>query len=172
MLARLFSPTRERFCLLSKQLCTARLNSTVAQPATAGAAAAELELSDNTAATGIASCGEMESEPDMSRIFSVFPRASDISLDQLPGASNFGRKTYSVARSSTGNLPVYSEYKSGKVYTEVRKISGDIIQLRDDLQQRLPKIPRDSWTVIMQSKKLLIKGYYVREIKHVLSSTF
>ncbi|AGO12600.1 AaceriAER262Cp [[Ashbya] aceris (nom. inval.)] len=172
MLARLCLPTRRRLFPLSQQLCAARLNSTAAQATMADAAVPEMELPETTAPTGNTQEAEMGGQLDMSEFFSVFPRAADISLDQLPGASGFGRKTYSVARSSTGNLPVYSEYKSGKVYTEVRKISGDIIQLRNDLQQRLPKIPRDSWTVIMQSKKLLIKGYYVREIKHVLSSTF
>lgn len=105
--------------------------------------------------------------------FSVFPSINDVQIEQLVGASNFGKKTYFVERSTTGNLPVYLDYKNGnQVKTEIRRIHGDPIQLRNDLQERLPHIPKDSWKIIMQSKKIVIKGNVVADVKEVLSTTF
>lgn len=107
------------------------------------------------------------------RKFSVFPSIQDVEPSMLVGATNFGKSSYFIFRSETGNLPVYSEYKNGgKMVTEIRKISGDIIQLRNDLQAVLPQIPKSMWKIIIQSKKIVIGGNYVREVKHALSTTF
>ncbi|EJS44481.1 img2p [Saccharomyces arboricola H-6] len=104
----------------------------------------------------------------------IFPKLEDVKMDELIGGNNFGQKTYYVERSSTGNLPVYSAYKNGgnKTITEIRKIQGDIIQLRNDLQEQLPFIPKESWSVVMQSKKIIIKGNAVEAIKRVLTKRF
>ncbi|SSD58828.1 related to 54S ribosomal protein IMG2, mitochondrial [Saccharomycodes ludwigii] len=104
--------------------------------------------------------------------FKVFPKIEDISPSELVGGTKFGKKNYLVERSSTGNLPVYTEYKSMKCYTEIRKIRGNPIQLRDDLQERLPHIPKKQFKVILQSNKILIEGNYATDIKSVLSTTF
>lgn len=104
----------------------------------------------------------------------IFPRLEDVKMGELIGGGNFGQKTYHVERSSTGNLPVYSAYKNGgnKTITEIRKIQGDIIQLRNDLQEQLPLIPKESWSVVMQSKKIIIKGNAVEAVKRVLTQKF
>ncbi|CCC70040.1 hypothetical protein NCAS_0D04590 [Naumovozyma castellii] len=104
----------------------------------------------------------------------IFPRLTDIKASDLIGGSSFGSGNYFITRSSTGNLPVYSDYKAGgnKHVTEIRRIQGDIIQLRNDLQKKLPKIPLDNWKVLPQSKKIIIKGNVVMEIKQILSSSF
>ena len=104
----------------------------------------------------------------------IFPRLEDVKMDELIGNNNFGKKTYYVERSRTGNLPVYSAYKNGgnKIITEIRKIEGDIIQLRNDLQDQLPFIPKESWSVVMQSKKIIIKGNAVEAVKRVLTKKF
>lgn len=110
---------------------------------------------------------------DSHQSFTVFPSIENVKPEELVGGASFGFKTYFVERSSTGNLPVYSEYKrNGKVVTEIRKIQGDPIQLRNDLQERLPHISKKAFKVIMQSKKIVIEGDAVRDVKHVLSTTF
>lgn len=106
--------------------------------------------------------------------FSVFPRLQDVKPEDLIGTEVFGKGKYHVARSATGNLPVYTDFKSGgnKVVTEIRKISGDIVQLRNELQAELPQIPKESWKVIMQSKKIIIKGDEALTVKEVLQKKF
>lgn len=92
----------------------------------------------------------------------------------IVGHKSFGFGTYFVRRSVTGNLPVYTDFKAGgnKMVTEIRKIDGDIIQLRNDMQLDLPHIPKDSWKVVMQSKKIVVKGDFVRDLKRVLQKKF
>ncbi|AJQ33140.1 CDN_1a_G0006210.mRNA.1.CDS.1 [Saccharomyces cerevisiae] len=104
----------------------------------------------------------------------IFPKLEDVKMHELIGNNNFGKKTYYVERSRTGNLPVYSAYKNGgnKTITEIRKIEGDVIQLRNDLQEQLPFIPKKSWSVVMQSKKIIIKGNAVEAVKRVLTKKF
>lgn len=111
-------------------------------------------------------------EPDST--FSVFPRLQDVKPEELLGSESFGKGKYYVARSATGNLPVYTDYKAGgnKLVTEIRKISGDIIQLRNDLQAELPQFPKDTWKVVMQSKKIVIKGDAASSVKKVLQTKF
>lgn len=114
------------------------------------------------------------SETPSAAAFSVFPRIQDVRLDDLLGNESFEKGTYFVSRSSTGNLPVYSDFKAGgnKIVTEIRKIHGDIIQLRNDMQKELPSIPKESWKVVMQSKKIVIKGDFVRDVKNLLGQRF
>ncbi|CCK72069.1 mitochondrial 54S ribosomal protein mL49 KNAG_0I02850 [Huiozyma naganishii CBS 8797] len=102
----------------------------------------------------------------------LFPALNEVAQEDLITASDrFGKGTYFIERSETGNLPVYSDYKGGgnKVITEIRKIRGDAVQLRNDLQPLLPFIPLENWRVAMQSKKIIIKGDYVKQVKRVLS---
>ncbi|CCH61945.1 hypothetical protein TBLA_0F04120 [Henningerozyma blattae CBS 6284] len=103
-----------------------------------------------------------------------FPDMTNVQLDTIVGFSKFGKGSYFIERSSSGNLPVYSDIKGGgnKIVTQISKIKGDIIQLRNDLQNALPFIEKNRWTVLMQSKKIIVKGDYVREIKDVLTKRF
>lgn len=105
--------------------------------------------------------------------FSVFPRIEDVKPEELVGSTTFGKRTYFVERTSKGNLPVYTDMKnSNKIVTEVRRIRGDPVQLRNDLQERLPFIPKKFWKVHMQSKKIVIEGDATKYVKNILSSTF
>ncbi|CUS23376.1 LAQU0S09e03378g1_1 [Lachancea quebecensis] len=105
--------------------------------------------------------------------FSVFPRLQDVKPEELVGFAKFGVQSYFIERSATGNLPVYTDFKrGGKVVTEVRKIHGDPVQLRNDLQERLSHLPKDSFKVMMQAKKIIIEGDVVKQVKEVLSSKF
>ncbi|CAR21308.1 mitochondrial 54S ribosomal protein mL49 [Lachancea thermotolerans CBS 6340] len=105
--------------------------------------------------------------------FSVFPRLQDVKPEELVGFAKFGVQSYFIERSATGNLPVYTDFKrGGKVVTEIRKIHGDPVQLRNDLQARLSHLPKDSFKVMMQAKKIIIEGDVVRQVKEALSSKF
>ncbi|CDF91351.1 ZYBA0S11-00848g1_1 [Zygosaccharomyces bailii CLIB 213] len=105
--------------------------------------------------------------------FSVFPRIQDIQINELVGNNSFGEGKYFVQRSTTGNLPVYLDVKNGgSITTEVRKVEGDVVKLRDDLQEQLPHIPKKSWKCILQSNKIVIKGDVVKDLKRVLAETF
>lgn len=104
----------------------------------------------------------------------VFPSVSEVRNDELVGHGSYTSKSYFVERSRVGNLPVYSDYRGGgnKVVTEIRRIRGNAVQLKKDLQAVLPHIPEKDWRVISQSNKIEIKGNYISELKSVLSEIF
>ena len=105
----------------------------------------------------------------------LFPSLSSVRPDELlTERKRFDQGTYFVERSSTGNLPVYSDFRAGrnKVVTEIRKIRGNVVQLRNDLQEMLPDIPKKSWKILPQSHKIVIDGNVVRAVKRVLAESF
>lgn len=106
--------------------------------------------------------------------FTIFPRIQDVKPEDLLGSSSFEKQQYFVERSATGNLPVYTDYKAGgnKSVTEIRKITGNIVQLRNDLQAELPRIDKDAWTIRPQSNKIVVKGDVAQDIKKVLRAKF
>ncbi|CEP61115.1 mitochondrial 54S ribosomal protein mL49 LALA0_S02e07052g [Lachancea lanzarotensis] len=115
---------------------------------------------------------------DLSNVFvqpeiSIFPSIHDVKPEELVGHVPFGVKSYFVERSATGNLPVYTDVKrDGKIVTEIRKIRGDPVQLRNDLQNSLKHIPKNDFKVLMESRKVVIQGDVVKRVKQVLSTTF
>ncbi|SCU92893.1 LAFA_0F13542g1_1 [Lachancea sp. 'fantastica'] len=105
--------------------------------------------------------------------FSIFPSIHDVKPEELVGHAPFGVKSYFVERSATGNLPVYTDVKrDGKIVTEIRRIRGDPVQLRNDLQGFLKHIPKNKFRVMMESRKVIIQGDVVKRVKQVLSTTF
>lgn len=105
----------------------------------------------------------------------LFPSLSSVRPDELlTERRRFDQGTYFVERSSTGNLPVYSDFRAGrnKVVTEIRKIRGNVVQLRNDLQEMLPEIPKKSWRILPQSHKIIIDGNVVKAVKRVLGESF
>lgn len=108
---------------------------------------------------------------------SKFPSLSEISAKEIgfaSEASQFGHNnTYHLQRSSHKKLPIYTEYKQGReAYTEIRKIQGDIVQLRNDLQAALPYVKKEHFKIMMESKKLLVKGNHKRKLNSMLSHVF
>ncbi|CCH44816.1 54S ribosomal protein IMG2, mitochondrial [Wickerhamomyces ciferrii] len=106
-----------------------------------------------------------------------FPKLENITVKDLGFGSEINTlgfsKTYNLQRTKFNKLPIYTEYKGGNVpYTELRKIHGDIIQLRNDLQAALPEAKLDDFKVIMESKKILIKGNYKKKLNSILSHSF
>lgn len=104
----------------------------------------------------------------------LFPPANAVDQSELVGQNNFGSRSYFIERSRVGNIPVYVDYRGGgnKIVTEIRKIQGNAVELKKDLQAKLPLIPEKNWRVIPQSNKIEVKGNYAFEIKNVLKNSF
>lgn len=71
-----------------------------------------------------------------------------------------------------GNLPVYIDVKHNLCLTEIRKVQGDIVLLRNDLQEVLSDVPKDKFKIVMESKKILLKGDYKQRVVDVLEKVF
>lgn len=112
------------------------------------------------------------SEPVSSKVFASLDQ---ISADEVVGSKSFGgvkSRTYFIKRSKFGHLPVYKTIKSKAIYTEVRKIQGNSIQLRSELLELIPELSPKNLKIVQQSNKLLMKGDYVDVVKDVLSLKF
>lgn len=79
---------------------------------------------------------------------------------------------YSIERTRAGNLPVYTDYNNaGGVWTEIRKISGNVGALRNDIKKQLDLPKKDIW-IQDASKRIIIKGNHSQAIKQLLSTAF
>ncbi|KAF1973576.1 hypothetical protein BU23DRAFT_464401, partial [Bimuria novae-zelandiae CBS 107.79] len=78
---------------------------------------------------------------------------------------------YHVARSSTRNLPIYSDYKRGGNLhlTTVRKITGDLSALRDELRVFLNKKNEDV-KINSLTQQVIVKGHHVPQITQFLQA--
>jgi large subunit ribosomal protein L49 len=88
------------------------------------------------------------------------PRESNLSLPQAK---------YHVSRSVNKNLPIYTEYKRGGNLhlTTVRKITGDLSALRDELRVFLGKKNEDV-KINPVTQHVIVKGHYPKEIAEFL----
>lgn len=79
--------------------------------------------------------------------------------------------TYHVARSSKGNMPVYTDKKRGGNLrlTTVRKITGDLHALREELQMWLSKKEQDV-TVNTLTGHVIVKGHDSGRIAEFLTA--
>lgn len=101
-----------------------------------------------------------------SRLSSLIPSLNKITGEDLYKGIPF--KNYFLEKTSKGNLPIYKTYRSQAVYTDIKRVHGDIVQLRNDIQTALPDIPKKNFTCIMQSKTIKIKGDVSRRLKEIL----
>lgn len=78
---------------------------------------------------------------------------------------------YHVARSKSKNLPVYTDYKRGGNLhlTTVRKITGDLQPLRDELQSWLQRKDADV-TINALTRTVVVKGHFKPEIEDFLKA--
>ncbi|ODV95917.1 hypothetical protein PACTADRAFT_49352 [Pachysolen tannophilus NRRL Y-2460] len=136
-----------------------------------GLACQEIGFSIRFNSTSAASGDSIVSKAAPSKIF---PKLSEINVDELYGNKAFGvnTKTYHVSRSKFNHLPVYKTIKSKNIYTEIRKIKGDIVSFRNDLQESLPYIDKNAFKCVMESKKILIKGDFTDDVKNILAAKF
>lgn len=102
------------------------------------------------------------------RLSRIIPSIDRITGEDLYKGIPF--KKYFLDRTSKGNLPIYKTYRSQAVYTDVRKIRGDIVQLRNDLQAALPDVPKKNFTCVMSSKTIKIKGDVASRLKELLNN--
>ncbi|KAJ4291075.1 54S ribosomal protein img2, mitochondrial [Kalmusia sp. IMI 367209] len=102
--------------------------------------------------------------PSKARISSrTNPRAANKPTLDLPPPK------YHVARSSNKNLPIYTDYKRGGNLhlTTIRKITGDLSALRDELRVFLNKKNEDV-KINSLTQHVIIKGHHVPEITEFL----
>ncbi|GMM35422.1 mitochondrial 54S ribosomal protein [Saccharomycopsis crataegensis] len=103
---------------------------------------------------------------------SIFPKLENIDpKNDLQSRDFHSAKLgiYSVSKTTTGRLPVYSEIRKNQIReTIVRRVEGDVLQLKKDLQEALPFIDPAKFKVMQESKKVVIKGDYVNEVRNVL----
>lgn len=104
------------------------------------------------------------------RLAKVLPSLNEISLSQL--TTKPALPTYNISRTSSGNLPVYKTIRSQCEYTDIKRVKGNVVQLRNDLQNALPQIEKSKFTCFIKSNSIHIKGNYVDEIKKVLETKF
>ena len=79
---------------------------------------------------------------------------------------------YHVPRTHLGNLPVYKTYRSQAVYTDIKRVQGNVVQLRNDLQQLLPHVDRSNFNCHTISGSLRIKGDHTLAVKELLAQKF
>lgn len=88
------------------------------------------------------------------------PREPKLSLPQ---------PKYHVSRSANKNLPIYTDYKRGGNLhlTTVRKITGDLSALRDELRVFLDKKNEDV-KINPVTQHVVVKGHYPKQIAEFL----
>ncbi|KAF2743660.1 hypothetical protein M011DRAFT_461502 [Sporormia fimetaria CBS 119925] len=96
-----------------------------------------------------------------------------------PGTSNapqseklvLGPAKYLVTRSANKNFPVYTDFKRGGnlKLTIVRKVSGDLAALRNELKIYLNK-KEDEVFLNDLTKQVIVKGHHVPEVTKFLQS--
>ncbi|KAF2459379.1 mitochondrial large subunit ribosomal protein-domain-containing protein [Lineolata rhizophorae] len=79
------------------------------------------------------------------------------------------KSRYHVARTHSGNLPVYRDWKRGGNLhlTIVRKITGDPHALRNDLRQYIGLEDEDAW-VNSITKQVILSGFHVEQVHEFL----
>jgi large subunit ribosomal protein L49 len=104
------------------------------------------------------------------RLAKVLPSLDSITTSQLTVKPQL--TSYFVPRTSAGNLPVYKTYRSQAAFTDIKRVQGNVVQLRNDLQAALPHINEYKYNCFTVSGSLRIKGDYVAEVKQVLEQKF
>lgn len=104
----------------------------------------------------------------------VLPTLDSISASQLVQKPN--STDYFLKRTSNGNLPIYKTVRSQATWTDIKRVEGNIVSFRNDVQQALAAsdIPFDepNFFCIVQSNTLRIKGDYVKDLSKILDKYF
>lgn len=82
-------------------------------------------------------------------------------------------KPYFVQRTKSQNLPVYSLAKSGgtKKLTQIRKITGDILVLRQELKDHLG-LKEDDIAINHLTQQVLVKGWKRADVCEYLRNQY
>ncbi|GMG41424.1 unnamed protein product [Ambrosiozyma monospora] len=105
------------------------------------------------------------------RLNAVFPSLSSVSTKDL-FTKPFTKSQYHISRTSKGNLPVYRRLKSQAYVTEVKRVQGDLVLFRNELQELMPEVSKNKFECVLQSKTLRIKGDHAERVRELLSEKF
>ncbi|ORX54912.1 hypothetical protein DM01DRAFT_1406984 [Hesseltinella vesiculosa] len=80
------------------------------------------------------------------------------------------KPTYTISRTSSQGLPVYSDIKNGGTQhlTIIRRIEGDVEALRSEVAALFPDAPKNFVRINPTNNQIVIKGNCVNDIKHWL----
>lgn len=95
-------------------------------------------------------------------------------------ASNLSTKpaslSYTLLRTSNNNLPLYRTVRSQSVVTEIKRVQGNVVSFRNDLQEAISQqgvnIDKNRYTCNVQTGTVRIKGDHYQLIKSVLKEKF
>lgn len=104
------------------------------------------------------------------RLAKALPSLSSITVENLTVAP--AKLSYHLPRTSQGNLPVYRTLRSQAMYTDVKRVQGNVVQFRNELQEQLPHIPKQNFVCHTVSGTLKIKGDHLLEVKKALDQVF
>lgn len=104
------------------------------------------------------------------RLAKALPSLSSITAEQLTTAPS--KLSFNIPRTSQGNLPVYRTIRSQATYTDIKRVQGNIVQFRNELQEQLPHIPKSDFTCHTISGTLKIKGDHLYDVKKALENVF
>lgn len=93
-----------------------------------------------------------------------FPKLSEISYKELPN-NGFGINNYYIPKTKFNHWPVYIKIQNTKITTEIKRVEGDLLKLRQDL---LNFNPNYKLTINSTAGIINIKGDVVEEIKSYL----
>ena len=99
---------------------------------------------------------------------SIPPIPPNTEANRQPGSGN--GKGWTVLRTSTGCLPVYTEYRNGRsrILTVVRRIGGDVDALASDLSAILPS--SHAVQVKQPQNHVVIKGNVQRTVRYWMNA--
>ncbi|CDK25762.1 unnamed protein product [Kuraishia capsulata CBS 1993] len=120
----------------------------------------------------VSSVTKAQAKPFASKSY-IFPALEEIKAEELVGKP-FGPKShaYFISRTKKGQLPVYRTYRRKVAYTEIRRVEGDIVQLRNDIQAAFPDIQKKDFNVVMQSLRIMIRGDHLVRITDLFGKKF
>lgn len=104
----------------------------------------------------------------------VFPSAEsvDFSEFQQHHSTESPDTWYNIKRSRAGSLPIYTEHMAnGSVLTVIRKIEGNVSQLRNDIQAAL-NLRKKAIFIKDTSKQIVLKGNQASALRQYLGQTF
>ncbi|KAK7180669.1 hypothetical protein DPSP01_011261 [Paraphaeosphaeria sporulosa] len=117
----------------------------------------------------------MNAEPGAPKTFRAPSKAARASKPRPSAAQKTSLELpppkYHVARSSSKNLPIYTDFKRGGNLhlTTVRKITGDLSALRDELRVFLNKKNEDV-KINSLTSHVIVKGHHVPQITEFLKA--
>lgn len=84
--------------------------------------------------------------------------------------------SYSLLRTSQGNLPVYRTFRSQNVWTDVKRVQGNVVSFRNDLQAALAaegvSVKKEDFICVLGSNTLKIRGDYSKLLHKLLAEKF